>query len=101
MLPRKRLITVTSVNDLQQKDAVGFSASLDPNCLPSANDDANSITEDATPDTVFGNVIDNDTDPDGDPLTITTVETTQYGTISINVPTGTTPTSWTTAIRPS
>ncbi len=83
-----RLIIVTSIGDPARKDAVRFAASLDPNCPPTANDDANSITEDAAPDAVFGNVFANDSDPDGDPLTVTSVEAPQYGFFSINVDNG-------------
>ena len=79
-----RLIIVTSIGDPARKDAVRFAASLVPNCPPTANDDANSITEDAVPDAVFGNVFANDSDPDGDPLSITSVEAPQYGFFSIN-----------------
>jgi VCBS repeat-containing protein len=53
---------------------------------PVAEDDANSVKEDAAPNSVSGNVLSNDTDADGDSLSVTSTGTFSlaHGSLVIN-----------------
>ena len=53
---------------------------------PVAEDDTNTINEDASPNTVSGNVLTNDSDPDGNALSVTNAGTATltYGSLTIH-----------------
>jgi VCBS repeat-containing protein len=81
-----RLITISSVTYSGVKDAVRFTAGLDTNCPPVAENDPNSVTEDTTPNPISGNVLSNDNDLNGDSLAVTSTGTfvLYYGTLVLH-----------------